>query len=351
MKKYLMTGIAALALGAGFTSCSHDIEPMTQEEINQIEAQKIVQTYEQAFIKTFGQPAANQNWGFGAANTRGVDADGNHWAASDYGKWKVPPRLTSDQIKAVVEYFQTVKKPSYQDPQWTNYFIQQVYKGGSSPREGYSPEEYTAANGSTKIVGSDHMDHLAAIDPDAEGGEFVDHNNNFNHGDCGAYGNVLAYEEGKPHSANDTQYQYSDKINLMVNSTTKSFGYYNSNSSVRRTEYTGLVSYQTIIDELGEAKAGCLRDGWNRSFMGFDFEMMVGPEIYAKNADGSIKYLTYGDLPDAQYAWDGVSDYGGPIPAKTDFVLLNGEKIPVLDSRTNMYAGENGDIDQNAIIT
>ena len=65
-----MTGIAALALGAGFTSCSHDIEPMTQEEINQIEAQKIVQTYEQAFIKTFGQPAANQNWGFGAANAR-----------------------------------------------------------------------------------------------------------------------------------------------------------------------------------------------------------------------------------------------------------------------------------------
>lgn len=61
-----MTGIAALALSAGFTSCSHDIEPMTQEEINQIEAQKIVQTYEQAFIKTFGQPAANQNWGFGS---------------------------------------------------------------------------------------------------------------------------------------------------------------------------------------------------------------------------------------------------------------------------------------------
>jgi hypothetical protein len=75
MKKYLMTGIAALALGAGFTSCSHDIEPMTQEEINQIEAQKIVQTYEQAFVKTFGQPAANQNWGFGAANLRTRDAN------------------------------------------------------------------------------------------------------------------------------------------------------------------------------------------------------------------------------------------------------------------------------------
>jgi len=68
MKKYLMTGIAAVAMGAAMTSCSHDFEPMSQEEINQIEAQKIVQTYEQAFIKTFGQPAASQDWGFGATS-------------------------------------------------------------------------------------------------------------------------------------------------------------------------------------------------------------------------------------------------------------------------------------------
>jgi hypothetical protein len=40
MKKYLMTGIAALALCAGFTSCSHDIEQLSQEEINQLEAKK-----------------------------------------------------------------------------------------------------------------------------------------------------------------------------------------------------------------------------------------------------------------------------------------------------------------------
>ena len=349
-----MTGIAALALSAGFTSCSHDIDPLSQEEINQIETQKIVQTYNQAFIKTFGQPAANQTWGFGAANarTRAVYADGNEWAASDGEKWKVPPVLTDDQLDIVRIYFQNVYKPTYEDPQWTDYFMQQVYKGGTEGKIGEkSDEKYTAANGTTTIVGSDNMDHLAAIN-----GDFVDHNNNFNHGDCGVYANVLDYTAEVQYTKNDNaQHHHADKINLMVNSTTASFGYYNSNSSVRRTEYTGLVSWQTIkawADANGHSgEADCLNDGWNRSFMGFDFEMMVGPEIYAKNADGSIKYLTYGDLPDAQYAWDGVSDYGGPIPAKTDFVLLNGEKIPVLDSRTNMYAGENGDIDQNTIIT
>ena len=67
MKKYLMTGIAVLAMCAGFTSCSHDLEAPSQEEINEVNAQKITNSYNQAFIATFGQPAANQNWGFGTA--------------------------------------------------------------------------------------------------------------------------------------------------------------------------------------------------------------------------------------------------------------------------------------------
>ena len=56
MKKYLMIGFAAIA----FASCSnHDIETMSQEQI--IKAQ-----YEANFVAQFGQPASNQDWGFGA---------------------------------------------------------------------------------------------------------------------------------------------------------------------------------------------------------------------------------------------------------------------------------------------
>lgn len=61
MKKYLMTGIAAVAMATTFTSCSHDFEPMTQGEIAQAK-------YEAAFIKAFGQPSADQDWGFGSVN-------------------------------------------------------------------------------------------------------------------------------------------------------------------------------------------------------------------------------------------------------------------------------------------
>ena len=60
-----MSGIAALTLCAGFTSCSHDdFEPMTQAEIDKAK-------YDMAFLNYVGgKIAADQDWGFGA--TRGL---------------------------------------------------------------------------------------------------------------------------------------------------------------------------------------------------------------------------------------------------------------------------------------
>ena len=61
-----MTGIAAITMCAAFTSCSHDLgfEQMTPEQVVQA-------NYEAAFINAFGQPAPNQDWGFGqVAGTR-----------------------------------------------------------------------------------------------------------------------------------------------------------------------------------------------------------------------------------------------------------------------------------------
>ena len=71
MKKYLMTGIAALTLAGIFTSCSHDMDNYTKGDTTET----IKENYENAFISTFGTPAANQTWGFGPsaiAGTRGM---------------------------------------------------------------------------------------------------------------------------------------------------------------------------------------------------------------------------------------------------------------------------------------
>ena len=74
MKKYLMTGMAAMLFCGVFTSCSHDIDfEGEQNKIKEAEQeaakQKIQEAYEQAFIARFGTPAKNQDWGFGNSQT------------------------------------------------------------------------------------------------------------------------------------------------------------------------------------------------------------------------------------------------------------------------------------------
>ena len=313
MKKYLIM-VLAIAISGVFVGCHED-----ELSGSFIEQKKMA--FEETFIKAFGQPDPDHNWGFKTratddALTRTENANANEWADPDkeYGGLLVPPPLTDEQIAVVKEYFQTVQYPTYEDPHWTNYFMQQVYKGYTDPWPGKSPEAYLAADGNTYIYASDNMDHLAAIN-----GDFVDHINNFNHGDCSTNGTVL--DNGG--NANDGPF-HSDKIMYMKESTTKSFGYYNSNGSVRRTEYTGLVSFQTIINKLG-SKANCLDDGWNRSFMGFDFEQMIDDQILAKELDYSAGWSA--DIP-------------GGFPIK-DYIWFewNGKKYHVLSSNQNMYCG------------
>ena len=78
MKKYLMTGVAALAVCAAFTSCSKGEELYDAGQITKNEAAQIQENYNRAFIATFGQPAANQDWGFGSSvGTRTITVNGD----------------------------------------------------------------------------------------------------------------------------------------------------------------------------------------------------------------------------------------------------------------------------------
>ena len=333
MKKYLMTGMAAVVFGGLFTSCSHDIE---SDESAQETIQK---TYEEAFITRFGTPASTIDWGFGStqASTREENANANEWADPEkaYGGLLVPPAITPTQAAVVKTYFQTHPDLGYKDPEWSNYFIQQVYKGHTSVPQGCAtPEEYTALNGTTKLIASDYMDHLAAIDPDYVDPEtgakgFFDHINNFNHGDCGENDHVL--DNGG--NANDGPW-HTDKIMYMKNSTTKSFGYFNSNGSICHTKYTALVGWKTIHDWAVNNYPnydGCLNDTWNRSYMGFDFEQMIDDQCYATVAwnDPTVKELTfYGD-----YYVNGVK--------QTNYVYqYNDKPVKMLSDQTNRYCGD-----------
>ena len=191
MKKYLMTGMAALAICAAFTSCSKDTDVYNQNVVQNIEEQKkqdaleknmekVNEQYAAAFVNAFGQVGSNVDWGFGSsikANTRAANTEHNQWAAVDnIYKLLVPPALTPGQIQRVKAYFQNNRYLTYEDPHMTDFFVQQVYEGSTDPGA-LSSEVYTAGNGA-RVVAGDHMDKLTV-------GVAETHVNDFNSADCG----------------------------------------------------------------------------------------------------------------------------------------------------------------------
>ena len=64
IKKFILFGTAVTAIVTGLVSCSHDFEGnnLSQAEI----------AYRTSFVKTFGVPAADQDWGFGSDETAGA---------------------------------------------------------------------------------------------------------------------------------------------------------------------------------------------------------------------------------------------------------------------------------------
>ena len=340
MKKYYGIGLLALLTTAYITSsCSRD-------DFSGSILEAKAEAFNEVFIETYGTPNPQHDWGFGEnhltrAFTRSENANANEWADPNkaYGGLKVPPKLTDEQKAVVTAYFQSVKDIPYNDPHWTHYFIQQVYKGHTAPMTGtnpaynepYSPEAYMAVNGTTELYASDYMDHLAAIN-----GNFVDHINNFNHGDCGENDHVL--DNGG--NANDGPW-HTDKIMFMHNSTTASFGYFNSNGSLRHTEYTGLVSWTVIRDWAnGHGLNGnCLDDTWNRSFMGFDFEQMIDDQCYATE-NNAVKTLTF---------WGNYIVNGS---MQTNYVYqYNGQPVKMLSDQMNRYCGDKRTVSDEQLYT
>lgn len=296
-----MTGVAAVAMCAAFTSCSKDSEnySFNSEQIAQNEFESRLTKYKESFVNNFGQPAANQTWGFGVGETRGAmtrthDANANEWAAEKGGNWIVPDVLTDAQIEKVYKYFQQ-KELQGVSITFTNFFVQQVYKGGTKPNTAVSPEQYTAADGSTKIVGGQHIDYLTA-------GTIHDHINNFNNGDAGT--TRVLDNNGDVNSGP----WHNDKIMLMVNSSTNCFGYWNSNGSVGFDDKFIIIPGADIDASLK-----------GRYFVGFDFEQVIGDAAYAKDwQTGGIAYYTAADGTQVEYLSDQMNQYCADVESYND---------------------------------
>lgn len=300
-----MSGMAAVALCAAFTSCSnHEVFDAGRNQA----AESATAAYKQAFINTIGKPAANQDWGFGTtrANRRSANPQGNMW---EQDGWNVPPVITDAQKDIVRQYFQQNPNLSYINPGWTNFWIQQVYKGGTNTAGSKTEEKYTIGNGD-KVVGGDDMDHIAS--KDANG--IVDHVNNFNNSDSNDW-------EGRM---------------LMVESSTYSFGYNNSNGSVYHYDKAALVNWAVIRDwaNANGLNGDVLDDGWNRSYMGFDWEQVVGNNVYAAIIDWN------------NYDWQNPD---ASIIGYNEFEF-EGEKYKYLNSERNQYAYDESEPNYGGIL-
>lgn len=348
MKKYLMKGFAAIVFCGAIASCSHDIDSGSDAVQS-----KVQETYEKAFVTRFGTPASTQTWGFGTsakANTRATGAFADHVGAyPDANDWTrdgflAPDPLTQSQKLRAQYYFQMnhIVNPNRPDYGTRDFFIQQVYDGGTDPMAGKSAEVYDAADGSTKINSGEHMDHLTA-------GPGHLHIFNFNNGTCSTNGNVANRDQT---DVNNTSQQHSDEIQLMLNTPTSCFGYANSDASCVRDDRWTLVSAATIddfcdhdpgfsawledrlTDERGDVKCD---DDFHRDYIGFDFDMIPdelifsGTQIWEQDPNVSWYSMIYKGMSYSEWDYYRYDLYG----AKYHYVSAN----------RNQYCGESKTID------
>lgn len=344
-----MTGMAAIAFCAAFTSCSKDENLYDPKAIEEMETAQVYEAYNKAFIATFGQVNPNQDWGFGKrAGTRANSGETypqteayhnmnhNEWADPDkeFGGYTVPDPLTEEQKAVVAAYFQSVSGLTYSDPGLRHFFVQQVYKGGAGEVRN-TTEGITAADGSK--YNSDNMNLLSV-------GQANIHINDFNAGSCST-SNVL---DNGQHVGGSS---HTDQITLMVNiDDTSCFGYHETGSSTQHNNKAALVGWQTIhtwAQSNYSGYNGCLADNWNRSYMGFDLAIKEGAQAYATDEAGNVQYADYSQAPESpKYAWDGekvieIADPNKyyPIEYYDDYKTIKkgGESIGWLTTNENFY--------------
>ena len=396
MKKYLINGALALFAGAFVVGCAEkesDFVPLAEQK---------AMAYEQVFKEIYGKIDPYQDWGFSSGKieidpndssqvVQVVDVDGdiaytrtvpfggvnvlmafnaktrdgetggadkrlNEWGdpTKNGGKaYNVPDALTADQKLRVRMYFQSHPYLTYEDPGYTTFFVQQVYKGDPSTAGSLSPEQYTLGNGDV-VTGSNHMDHLTfGLNSD---GTARHHVNDFNHGDWN--GGVPLKVLNTGFSANDYDVAgktHLDQITLMVNSSTERVGFAESNASVQHNYCCALAS-AAVIDKWAADSANnvgaAVDDKWHRSFVGLDYEAAEDP-YYRDNGNKVAAKL--GDIfNDVKYAWTGTTyvkfDQAMRNQTLKQYFNLD-EEVYYLQTNKNNWAGIADNFSQQSDIT
>ena len=246
-----MTGVAAIAICAAFTSCSKNDEMYNPEQIKKNEVAQAYESYNQAFIQTFGKPAANQDWGFGSsASTRVAEPNRNQWFDGVTEKFKhlvKPADVTAREEQVVTQWFKDNQHPTCDPIYLTEFFVQQVHFGDNV----YTAED--ANHASHSVTGGNHMDWLFAYSPTPvqvylpngqQSTTTMDHINNFNTSSPARTSN--------------------ENTMLMMNSSTENFGFHESYNT-QSDRYYNVKDVNWVIKAIEV-------DGVVGYYVGFDYE-------------------------------------------------------------------------------
>lgn len=312
-----MTGVAAIALCAAFTSCSKNEELFDAGQITKNEAVQIQENYNKAFIAAFGQPAANQDWGFGVnAKTRGAMTRGgsepNQTVWPSYGyptkpgtlKTTTPSGKSEEQI--VTEWFQNHTIADAVTLDCNNYWVLQVhykdyeYTANQHEWEKYENGQEVWKTGTQKVNPKGHMDQIYA-NKDANGTS-SDHIYNFNTG--------------------------SGDFMLVLNSETKyGFGYEESWGTHNKHVYNRSFLAH-IVDEA---------NGIDGYYVGFDYQAYKLENVQYTNSNGET--ISYPNNKAWAYEPDGVyDDRIIKIVPGTDIIINNEWDIRVIAEDLNAKA-------------
>jgi hypothetical protein len=283
MKKYLMTGIAALAMCAGFVSCSHDEDVYDVDAVNNL----IVANYNQAFVKTFGQVSPNQEWGFGSSNTRGVTRATSviKQDMTGYPSATAPAAITPEEADFVTKWFQ--KNPGLTDEglDISNFYLQYV-SGDDENKPGiwhHYDQNANPSNWDTDFSDNGGMDYLVVGASETENV----HVNDFNAKSGGPFGIVY-----------------------IQNGSALKFGYHSTwdNSDQNST-------HQYYYFKLAEIDVPGIGKGY-----------YVGLSLYAKKYDNGEKELGIQRL---EYAEDWILKI---VPAHTNAIRVFAEDLSASDA-------------------
>lgn len=275
MKKIVLNLILGLIGSMAFMACSNN----EFEEYDYANVQKM--KFEQTFAKTFGEIAADQDWGFNnitvfeyreGAVTRGHNVNGNIW----YQQWERPVNVTDAEKAKVVAEFSKVREGATHtiNLPWDNYWVQQVHQGTSPSVDGTG----------TYVYPSGVMNQLIAWNYNTNSYEHV---NNFNNAN-----NTTEYTDDITH---EKFIGTTLMINMGKGDVDNQFGYHNTSSSNYYYDYIVLEidgAYYVGFDIVGYHPVGQdanVNMDVERDWVFNDWIVKISPALF--NMDGAYRII------------------------------------------------------------